>query len=727
MHSGLRRSAERRESRKSKVGPPGPRQVSGGKVGNRRKRLLFGVLFGGCSSMAAADVALQSTSFGDGWVEPGEQISFRLDQLPPGGAASVAVFIGNFDATALFYESAPGEFTYLAPQVPLPSGEQELVVYYIAEAQQWQEMGRAPLRVLTRSGFEQVEVAPQIETSLDMQNDSEVSGDAFPPERSTYNDLNLRAGLSTRHQRGDTVISSRFAVVGSSFRGSALRFGTEGDEAPKIDLSDYLVDVQVDRTRAQLGHVSYGNNPLLLSGLANRGVVIEHRFNPRFDASFSSQSGVGIVGYENISGLTEETSRINAATVGVEMMPDTPGRLRTEVSYVTAKVPALSNFGVGQVPVAEESDGYGVRLIATNASRRLRGDFAYARSSYTNPTDRSLEFDGTDIVDVEETTNNAYSGRVEYDILSGYALSEQRFVNLTGFVSHEEVEPQYKTLAAFPNSDRRQTLVGFNGQIGNIGLQVQFGEARDNLDDIPTILTTKTRNQELSLAGPLQSFLGMDEAQSAWWPSFSFAAQRVHQFADNRPPAAESDFDSDSHLPDQVSKASSTALSWSFERWSLGYQFAYSLQDNRQQGRERSDFRNRDHSVNASFRVTDRLTLGARVGRSENDDREFGITREADTYGATVDWLLTDRLSLSGSYDDNRNSDDIGQASSNSDNLSAQLAYRFELPGPNGRKLPAQAFVRYARQASDSSDNVFGFNTSAETWAVNSGISLSFY
>lgn len=673
------------------------------------------------------DVALEATSFGEGWVEPTAQIRLQLDGPLPGGARSIAIFIGTLDATAMFHESAPGEFTYLAPQAPLPSGEQELIVYSVIDRAQWREIGRAPLRVLTASGFQQVEITPQLEVSIDMQNDQGTSGDAFPPERRTYQDLHMRAGLTTLHQRQDLTVTSRFSVVGTSFRKAALRFGTKGEDAPKIDLSDYLVEVQVDQTRAQLGHVSYGNHPLLLNGLSNRGVLVEHRFNEVLDASFSSQSGVSIVGYDRLLGIGDSESRFSAATVGVELLPERPGGLRAELSYVTAEVPAVSNFGVGQVPVSEQSSGYGIRLTGMSESARLRGDFNFARSSYTNPTDSSLEFDGTPIVDVEETTNNAYSGRVEYDLFVGQPIGEHRQLNLTAFGSYEQVDPQYKTLAAFPNSDRRQGIAGVNARLGDISLQAQYSMSRDNLENIPTILTTKTNSYQLNLAGPLRAVFDAQAEQNRWWPMFRVAAHRVHQYAGNAPATADSDFNNTSHLPDQISTSANVGLDWNFEQWDFGYQFAYSLQDNRQTGRELADFRNKEHSVNAVYRATERLTLGARVGRSENYEREFSLTRESDTFGANVDWRLTDRLSVSGSYDNNRNTDDLGLASSKNDNLNTQLVYRFELPGPEGRKLPGQAFVRYARQFNESSDNVFGFNSSATTWALNSGVSLTIY
>jgi hypothetical protein len=40
------------------------------------------------------------------------------------------------------------------------------------------------------------------------------------------------------------VWSNRFEIVGSSFQNEALRFGELGQKAPKVDLSNYLVQVQ---------------------------------------------------------------------------------------------------------------------------------------------------------------------------------------------------------------------------------------------------------------------------------------------------------------------------------------------------------------------------------------------------------------------------------------------------------------------------------------------------
>src|SRR5687768_16232901 len=84
------------------------------------------------------------------WVAPRQAIELRVsgDSLPTG--SRIAVVLGSTDLSALF-RTTGDTIRYLPQLLPLPAGEQQLAVYRVAADQQWTELARFPLRVLTRS------------------------------------------------------------------------------------------------------------------------------------------------------------------------------------------------------------------------------------------------------------------------------------------------------------------------------------------------------------------------------------------------------------------------------------------------------------------------------------------------------------------------------------------------------------------------------------------------
>ena len=85
------------------------------------------------------------------------------------------------------------------------------------------------------------------------------------------------------------------------------------------------------------------------------------------------------------------------------------------------------------------------------------------------------------------------------------------------------------------------------------------------------------------------------------------------------------------------------------------------------------------------------------------------------------DWAFTGTLGLT--------DEDVEDNISSRDSVSgqAQISYRFELPGPGGRRLPGQWFLRYTRENLDERDREFEIDSSATTWTINAGIGLSLY
>ncbi len=670
-------------------------------------------------------VTVVSNNFEGQWLKPSDPINLHVDRLPDPNEGNLYLVVGNSDVTSLIRASADGELVLDTDVLPLPQGINDVVLFLVTPTGQWQELARLSLQVRSPGGFETAEINPRVDLTNKGQLYESHSEDAGILERKKYQDLALQTGFTTRHTRGDLEISSTLNLVGSSVRQEALRFGEKGNNAPKLDLSDYLFEVEKGRARFSIGHINYGNNPLLLNGVGNRGLMAQYRLNDRFDVSLTSMNGTRIVGYPNFLGQRTRDHNISAATVGFEFLKSRPGGLRVELVYMDASVESLFNFDAGEVPDAETNRGVGLRLSGSTKSGRLRGDFSIARSRYRNPNDPVLA-QGDTLVKVKPSIDSARHLELSYDLLQNKQLGENLFTSLSFTYTHDRADPLYKSVGAFAQADQQANQFSLNGQLGQVNLQIQHLRSEDNIDNVPTILKTKTRSTTASLSVPVQSLFGDENNPSPWWPNLSYNFNRVHQFAANNPDLADSGFNGTSHLPDQINTSHGIGAQWSHNRWNLGYRLALNNQDNRQTGRDKADFKIRTHDINVGVQAMDSINLGANFSFGQNADREQNLDRETRSWGVNADWRITPRWAINSSYNSTKQDDSQDLAANNSQSANAQLSWNFSIPGP-GRKLPGQAFIRYSLQDNDSDDRLFGFGSNVRNWTVNSGLSLSLF
>lgn len=122
-----------------------------------------------------------------------------------------------------------------------PPGEHPVVIYLVDAAQEWREVGRNTLRVLTGSDFEKAAASPTLEVGLNGQATIGRTPEQPPTDRATFQDLSVRLGLATEHVRSGWTTTSDVRIVGVNERQQALRFGTLGEQAPFVDLGSYQV------------------------------------------------------------------------------------------------------------------------------------------------------------------------------------------------------------------------------------------------------------------------------------------------------------------------------------------------------------------------------------------------------------------------------------------------------------------------------------------------------
>jgi hypothetical protein len=641
----------------------------------------------------------------------------RLDRpLVPG--ERLAIFVGTTDYTDLFRPSIDGrELTYVPRAVRFRAGEHEVVVYRLGQGGAWEELMREPLRVRGALGLETLTISPVLDVSVEGQLAEGHDPDAAAPPRDTYQDVTGQISLAAEGGRGDFRSSVRAAALGVSHRPTALRFGELQGEAPKWDLSNYLLEVGSGRYGMSQGHVSVGTQRHLISGFSSRGVVLSSRPSDRMELSLGAVNGSSLVGWDNFLGLSDDDHRILSGTLGMEVL-DRSGGLRVELSGMDGSILPISGFNQGAVNDAEESRGFGAVVQASDPGGRVRVEAGYARSTFVNPTDPTLAFDDA-LVPVEQETRNARYLEASATVIPELRLSGSRTANLALGWRHERVDPLYRSLGAYAGADRLDNHLEAQAQIARIDIRASHGRSEDNLEDVPSILKTKTRRTGLTLSLPLPTLFEEVDSGSPMLPHLSWSFDRTHQLGEGIP--VDGGFDA-SHVPDQASLNHTATASWTFSQAvSFGYRVNRSHQDNRQPGRENADLTAWAHSITAGLRPLQTLSLDLSLDLETAENHEIDETEDTWRAGVRTNWLPFDRSTLGFSVSRTVTRNDAMTRRRAGTQIDAQ--WSSFVPGLSS--LGGNYFLRYARAVGEARDDVFDFDDRQETWTFSSGLSFS--
>ncbi|MCH9647905.1 MAG: hypothetical protein K0U98_06675 [Deltaproteobacteria bacterium] len=662
------------------------------------------------SISAQAQITAEGTYDTDKWLRRDSSVGLRIAGASEG---RLAVFLDSTDVTDLLRRRGD-VWLYRSELLPLPVGETEWVIWQVGPGG-WQEVARIPLKVLRKSGLETREQ----ELRLDLQGQSDLDAGGTMPapkeERLTAQiDLQQRASLKG--------VSIRLAanLLGVSEIEQALRFGERGERADRLDLSSWGLSVTRGKGELGFGHLSFGESRQLIDGFSSRGATLRLPLGSTVDLRVAALNGSAIVGWDNFLGLSRSRHQVLAGSLGVELLPKTPGAMRLEGTFLDGSLLPLADFNRGEVTDREESDGWSLRVQTATPAQRFRLDAAVAESRFTNPTDPFLA-QGEELVEVERETRGARYGDLSWVILRRQQPDTKAF-EVAVDLRHQRVEPQYRTVAAFLQSDRQETAGDLRFAWGGSLAQVSWSSSRDNLDDLASVLTTRTRQGAWSFNLPFSEWSG-DESSSPWWPVFTLTGQRIHQKGDDIP--VNGGF-SASHIPDQISFNHQAGLQWSGSGWSLGATASSSEQDNRQPGRENADFLQRGYGLTVTTTPLERLDLGFDLRHEEQENLAQQEDRVSRSAGLTWSLRLPARQVLSGSFSWTESRTDPGIRVSEDLLGDAQWAWSFErrqrVHGWSG-----QLFLRWAYQQSDATDFLFAFDEHRIGWKVTGGFTMSLF
>ncbi len=631
----------------------------------------------------------------------------------------LALVIGAVDISAVL-DVGTKEVRYRPTGTRLPPGDSDVTAYLVTAAG-WEEIGRFPLKVRSRLGLDRGRIAPNIDLTSAGQVDQGGTS-AIRPERRTYQDLTLRIGLESELTHSGWQLSTAGNALGVSQETQRLQWNSLERSAPSVDLSDYRVKLSRGGSSIAIGNLTAGHNPYLVNGFGSRGAQAGVSLGRVASIEAALVNGTNVVGWSNLLGLGQPAHRIGSATIGLELLPSRPGGLQISLSGVDGSVLPRSSFNQGAATDAEESRGLGAQVALSDAKQRIRFSGGIARSRFVNPIDPLLARD-TALVAVLPTSRTARYGELSLQLLQGAKLSRSIDASFGVGGRHERVDPLYRSVGVSPQADLESNSLDLTGSLGALSLRGTIAGSRDNLAQVRSILTSRTRNASATAALPLGSLV---KRQGTWYyPLLTYAWQRTRQAGDAIP--ENGDF-SASHVPDQVSHNQSASLTWTGQKTSLSYRWNQSFQDNHQPGRERSDFRAIVHGISGSTTPSPKVTVTIDLSVERQKNFELRLTQRLERVGTSLRWQATRTTDLSGSLSQSWAIDPGADLRNRNTELQLEISqgvnlYRKIDGGTQGRLFLRWGRTRAARYSLTERDLI----APDLRWTLNAGGSFRLY
>ena len=656
------------------------------------------------------------------WLAPNGRLEVHVNRQLDPSRERLAILIADSDWTGLFSTSGT-TLAYHGSPLRLPSGESPLVVYLVSPENEWQAIAHSVLRVLTPEGFEKAEVAPKLSFDNKGQLTEHHQPDENAPPRDTFQDLSVNAGFRSTHVRGGVTTSSQVNLLGVSNQPEALRFGTEGEAAPKVDLADYLVRVETRRVNVTVGHVPLNLHRYLVAEFASRGVSTTLRL-ARSELTLAALNGNGIVGFSNLLGLNNQQNQVRLLRVGTELVAARPGGARVELLLMDGSLLPRSGFTQERIADAEKARGGGVRFVGSTRGQRARIDTGYARSRFTNVPDPTLA-GGLTLTPLRPRTNDAQYFDASYDLAKGARPAGTFPTNLTASYRFERVEPLYRTVGK-PQAvaaDVFRNTVEISGALGPAIGQISHARSHDNLERVSSLLTTNTRVTNATLVVPLALLPATDRAV-LWMPLVSYTLGQTSQVGDGIPPNG--GFASASQVPNQLSVNHVLRTEWTLGTVRPGYLLNVSRIDNRQQDRERSDFETVVHQMSFAASPATTIDLSFDVARERATSFERGTVTRISRFGFNGSWRITTSTTVS-SILGRTSIDDPVAGRNNAMDVSVQYTQALPMLLDRRGASHIRAFTRWNWQSAEIFNVLVGLNDSRHNWAINSGLSVGLF
>ncbi len=653
------------------------------------------------------------------FIRPSEGLELRLNRPLTASDGRLAVVIADVDWTGLFALDGQS-LAYHGGTARLPQGESQVAVYLVSAPNTWRQIAAFPIHVTTPAGFEQVRLAPAADVNDAAQNAEGHDPDANAPPRSTFQDFTSHLGFASEHVRDGVRFAMQTNVLAVSNQTQALRFAQAGNDASKFDLADYVWSIEGRRLSVAFGSATFNAERHLAPNFLTRGIRASGRFS-RVDFTVAGVNGQTIVGFANFLGVTTENNQIGLAVVGAELSRR-PRAARVEASLVGGARLAQSGFTQGQISDVLRSHGGGLRFIGSDPTQRFRLDTGYARSWSTNPDDPLLA-QGLTTVAVKPKTSGADYVDAFYDLVR--RTSAKTPVTITTSYLFERVDPLFTSVAAPQGvrSDLLQNTAGVDVRVGQVSGRVSNAWSHDNLNHVASILRTDGGLATVNVAAPTGAF-GQKPAHAIWWPVVAYVFNRSSQIGEGLPDNG--GFVSPSQVPNQVNTLHTLSADWNIGRWHAGYSMNHSFQDNRQPGRETSDFSNLAQQLALGLVTLRTMNVTLTFNRESATNLELDQVSHTTRGGLTFNWQVDARNSIDATLNRTAIRDaTAGPSHVAAVNVQYAYAFKFQPARPTGPRL--RLFARWTWQSSDALDVLSGAVNVLRNWTLGTGLTLTLF
>ena len=427
-------------------------------------------------------------------------------------------------------ERTDSTIAYRPSAVALPEGDAEVVLYRRAGTR-WTEIRRMSVRVTQAVAGNGV-----FSQSATLGNKGQVaegrSAGMPAPDRRTFQDFVLNAGLRSTGENGGWTLTTQSNYVGVTRRQEALGFAARGNSAPLLDLSDYSIGLRSATSALSVGSVTFGTSRHLANSFAARGGTLNVS---QGSTSFTlgAMSGSPQTGWSDFSGLERPTDRVFGAALGQELFAAHPGSLRFDMTVLDGSKQPRTSFTQGAVVDAERSAGGSVQLTAALPNQRARLTSGYTRSRFENPAADPQLLGDTTLKRPQPVTRGARFVEGSAVVLQNVATPLVGPANVTLGFRDERVDPLFRSVAAQTAADHQQDGADATVSLGAISGQVSQNWTRDNLGRVQSVLTTRGSATTASLVIPVAAVGGTRfQRYAALLPMLSFTFNQTRQAAD---------------------------------------------------------------------------------------------------------------------------------------------------------------------------------------------------
>jgi hypothetical protein len=635
----------------------------------------------------------------------------------------LALVVGDMDVTAVS-ERTGSSITYRPAALALPSGETEAVVYRRA-AGRWTEIRRFPMHVVQATGL----AGLAANMSATLGNKGQIaeghSGNGPLPDRRTFQDFVLNAGVHSSRERQGVTVTTQSNYIGVTRREEALRFGSRGRDAPMFDLSDYVVGLRSGNTSLSLGQVSFGSSRQLINGFGARGTTLTWSRGST-TMSVGALNGSAQVGWSDPIGLERASNRLFGAQLGREIVASHPGVFRVDVTLLDGSKLPQTSFTQSAIVDAEQSAGGTVQVSAAVPSQRVRFVSGYSRSRFENPRRDNDLLGNLAVPRPTPVTRGALFAEGTASLLqNAHPLGAGVPTNFTLGARLERVDPLYRSIGASIAADRQESAADATVSLGVVSAQFSQLWNHDNLGGVASVLRTNGRGSNASIAVPLGA-IGDARRHQAYFPTLTFALNQTHQFAAGLP--VNGAF-RETDLPNQVSTNGDAAATWQITRVRFTLHANRSAQDNRQALREQADFAAGVNALSVGTTLGTRGDAALDLGDEFQTSKERSETTRIRRVTATTNVRPFANTSLVGAFSLLHTRSPTGTTSVNGDQR-VELSQNLTL-SPNAGASRGQLFLRYARTTSLLPD--FGSflipapRLRQQQWTLASGLNVRFF